>query len=148
MKVISNFLKQLKENFFCYIQNKLLRTPKIWGDKTNLIVGKNVGLNNTFFNLASGKIIIEDFVSFGFNVCLLTGTHDYSKKNEHRLAAVPSDGRDIIIKKGAWIATNATICGGVTIGENAVIGANSLVLKDVPPNCLYAGTPAKLIKEI
>ena len=52
------------------------------------------------------------------------------------------------VKKGASIGSNATILCGITIGENALIGAGSVVTKDVPPNTIVAGVPAKIIKEI
>jgi UDP-2-acetamido-3-amino-2,3-dideoxy-glucuronate N-acetyltransferase len=51
-----------------------------------------------------------------------------------------------IVKKGASIGVNATILPGLTIGEDAMIGAGSVVLKDVPPNTVWAGNPAKQIK--
>jgi len=54
----------------------------------------------------------------------------------------------IIVKKGASIGTNATILGGVTIGENAIVGAGSVVTKDVPANAIAAGNPARVIREI
>jgi acetyltransferase-like isoleucine patch superfamily enzyme len=52
------------------------------------------------------------------------------------------------VKKGASIGSNATILCGITIGENALIGAGSVVTKDVPPNTVVAGVPAKIIKSI
>jgi acetyltransferase-like isoleucine patch superfamily enzyme len=52
------------------------------------------------------------------------------------------------VKKGASIGSNATIICGVTIGENALVGAGSVVTKDVAPNTVVAGNPAKLIKKI
>jgi acetyltransferase-like isoleucine patch superfamily enzyme len=52
------------------------------------------------------------------------------------------------VKKGASIGSNATILCGITIGENALIGAGSVVTKDVPPNTVVAGVPAKLLKKI
>ena len=53
-----------------------------------------------------------------------------------------------MIKRNAWIGAAATILPGVTIGENAVIAAGSVVTKDVPNNCIVGGVPAKFIKNI
>jgi acetyltransferase-like isoleucine patch superfamily enzyme len=100
------------------------------------------------FNLASGSITIEEEVFFCHNVSLLTGTHDISKTGSERKISVPRQWRDIVIRKGVWIASNATIIGPCEIGENSVIGACSLVIGDVLPNCLYAGIPAKLVRHI
>jgi acetyltransferase-like isoleucine patch superfamily enzyme len=52
------------------------------------------------------------------------------------------------VKKGASIGSSSTILCGVTIGENAIVGAGAVVTKDVPPNAVVAGVPAKIIKKI
>ena len=55
--------------------------------------------------------------------------------------------KDVIVGEGAWIAANTTVCSGVTIGKNSVIGANSVVINDIPAFSMAAGTPAKVIKK-
>jgi acetyltransferase-like isoleucine patch superfamily enzyme len=55
---------------------------------------------------------------------------------------------ETFVKKGASIGSNATILCGITIGENALIGAGAVVTKDVPPNTVVAGSPARILKEI
>jgi acetyltransferase-like isoleucine patch superfamily enzyme len=105
-------------------------------------------MNNAFINLISGEVIIEEDVFFGHHVTLLTGTHDYRKFGKERQRSGPSSGRDIIIKEGAWVASNVTILGPCTIGEHSVIAAGSVVTKDVPPYTIVAGSPARIIKEI
>ena len=84
----------------------------------------------------------------GHNVSLLTGTHDYKQTGLARQSSVPESGRDINIGDGVWIASNATIIGPCEIGENAVIGAGSVITGKIPPNSIYAGTPAKFIRKI
>ena len=54
----------------------------------------------------------------------------------------------VVIKRGAWIAVNSVILPGVTIGENSIVAAGSVVTKDVPSNVMAGGIPAKIIKEI
>jgi acetyltransferase-like isoleucine patch superfamily enzyme len=54
----------------------------------------------------------------------------------------------VVIKKNAWVTVGVTILAGVTIGEGSIIEANSVVTKDIPPRCLAAGNPAKVIKEL
>jgi acetyltransferase-like isoleucine patch superfamily enzyme len=55
---------------------------------------------------------------------------------------------ETVVKKGASIGSNATIICGIVIGENALVGAGSVVTKDVPPNTIVAGVPARVIKQI
>ena len=57
-----------------------------------------------------------------------------------------SDNSPIIIGNNVWIGTEARICKGVTIGDNAIIAANAVVTKDVPANAIAAGNPAKIVK--
>jgi hypothetical protein len=54
----------------------------------------------------------------------------------------------VTIKKNAWICTNATICPGVTIGENSIVAAGAVVTKDVPDNVVVGGNPAKIIRHL
>jgi acetyltransferase-like isoleucine patch superfamily enzyme len=56
--------------------------------------------------------------------------------------------KPIVIERNVWIAAGATIIGGVTIGENSVVAAGSVVTKDVPPNTLVGGNPARVIRSI
>ena len=112
-------------------------------------MGKEVFVCNALFNCSSGDISIGDHTFFGHNVCLLTGTHDFHKKERGRQGAIPQKGRDIRIGKGVWIASNATILGPCTIGDHAVIAAGSLVCGgDLPGGFIYAGSPAKPVKPI
>ena len=55
---------------------------------------------------------------------------------------------EVTIKDNVWIGSNVVICPGVTIGENSVIGAGSIVLRDVPANCVAAGNPCRVLREI
>ncbi|MDR6548108.1 acetyltransferase-like isoleucine patch superfamily enzyme [Chryseobacterium rhizosphaerae] len=84
---------------------------------------------------------IEDNVFIGPNVTFTNDRYPRSKK-------YPEEFQQTIIKKGASIGANATILGGITIGTNALIGAGSVVTKDVPANELWVGNPARKIKNI
>lgn len=109
------------------------------------IIGKSVSLVNTLLD-CNNLITIGDYVSFGHDVMLLTGYHDYLKKGKERQDSIES--APITIKNGAWIASGSIILPGVTIGENSVVGAGSVVTKNVLDNELWAGVPAKFIKNI
>jgi acetyltransferase-like isoleucine patch superfamily enzyme len=131
------------------VAQKLLSTPRAWENAERISLGKEVYVCNTLFNCASGAISIGDNTFFGHNVCLLTGTHDFRKKGKERHFSIPTEGRDIRIGEGVWIASNVTILGPCTIGDHAVIAAGSVVCGgDLPGGFIYAGVPAKPIKPI
>lgn len=110
----------------------------------NIRVGARVFINQncTFYSLAD--ITIGDDVMIGPNVSLLTSEHPVAP-SQRRACLL---GRPITIETGAWIAAGATLIGGVTIGENAVVAAGSVVTRDVPANVLVAGNPARVIRSI
>lgn len=85
-------------------------------------------------------IIIEEDVFIGPNVTFCNDRHPKSKNKNFKLEPV-------VIKKGASIGANSTILPGITIGENALIGAGSVVTKDVEPNSIVIGNPATLLKK-
>lgn len=140
--------KILQEEINLSIKHLTLKEYFVHGNPSRLSIGEDVIVNNALFNLSSGNIKLEENVFFGHNVSLLTGTHDISKIGRERRSAVPREGRDIIVRKGVWIASNSTVIGPCEIGENSVIGACSLVISNVPPNHFYAGVPAKAIRKI
>ncbi len=106
-------------------------------------IGKNVFINFDCVFLDLGGITIEDNVLIAPKVSLLTEGHPTSIEDRHSLIPKP-----IHIKKNAWIGTNATILQGVTIGENAIVAAGSVVSKNVPDNTIVGGIPAKILKTI
>ena len=109
----------------------------------NTQIGKNVFINFDCVFLDLGGITIEDGVLIAPKVSLLSEGHPISPEQRHSL--VP---KHIHIKKNAWIGANATILHGVTIGQNAVIAAGSVVTKDVPDNVVVGGIPAQILKEL
>lgn len=131
-----------------YMQTHFLFKHLVYGDEARLKIAKTAVINNATFNTISGNIEIGEYVFFGLNVTVLTGTHDYQKFGRERQITVPATERDIIIKEGAWLASNVTVIGPCIIGEHSVVAACSLVNKDVPPYTIVAGIPAKVIKKI
>ncbi|MBF8249510.1 MAG: maltose O-acetyltransferase, maltose O-acetyltransferase [Candidatus Levybacteria bacterium] len=109
------------------------------------VVGKNCVLVNVLLDGAA-QITIGDWVFFGHDCMVLTGAHDYNLRGEARQHS--AEYKPITIKNGAWIASGSIILGGITIGENAVIGAGSVVTHDVPDNEVWCGNPAKFVKKI
>ena len=120
------------------------------GCSNKLIIGNGVSTINTLFNTASGKIVIGNNTIFGHNVMVLTGRHDFTNGRRKKLVTgepeAPSSGFDISIGEGCWVASGVIIVGGVTIGNNVIIAAGSVVTKDIPSGKFVAGIPAKIIK--
>lgn len=118
-----------------------------------LIIGNNVGISNSTL-YASNKIIIEDDVLIGGG-CKIYDTDFHSINYENRIDPFKNNIPDkdiktsqVIIKKGSWIGGHCIILKGVTIGNNSIIGAGSVVTKNIPKNEIWGGNPAKFIKKI
>jgi acetyltransferase-like isoleucine patch superfamily enzyme len=116
----------------------------------HLFIGNNVdiGWQNAFS--VGSQIVIEDDVRLAGRV-FLAGFPGHPINCDRRALGESDDENqigDIIIKKGAWLGTGATVLAGVTIGEGAIIGASSVVTKDVPAFTIVAGNPAKVVKTI
>lgn len=114
--------------------------------KGKVFIGNNVGLFDVFINSGSGEVHIGDNTFFGHRVMLITGAHDYSSFGIERQRRMLI--KNIHIGEGVWIGSGAIVLGGVSIGNNAVIAAGSIVVNDVPENWIYGGNPAKPIKLI
>lgn len=109
----------------------------------NIKVGKNVFINACCKFQDQGGIEIGDGVLIGHNVTLATLNHD--ERPQFRQNIYP---KSIKIGNNVWIGSNATILQGVTIGDGAIVGANAVVTKNVPPNTIVAGVPAKIIRKV
>src|ERR1700734_1944915 len=122
----------------------LLIPPFYTAGGDEIRVGHNVFVNQncTFYDL--GGLDIGNDVMIGPNVSIITTSHP-PEPSQRRAATI---GKPIVIEKGVWIATGAIIIGGVTIGENSVVAAGSVVTKDVPANSLVGGNPARVIRSI
>ena len=106
-------------------------------------IGKNVFINHACSFLDLGGITIEDDVMLGPNVQLITENHPIKPSERKNLEL-----KSILVKRNAWIGAGSIVLPGVTVGENSVVAAGSVVTKDVPDNIVVAGVPAKFIKSI
>ena len=120
------------------------------GNGNQLFLGENISTADAVFNISSGNIFVRDNTIFAHDVHVLTGFHRFHKGRLAKLQEgapkeVPLTGYDITIGSGCFIGSRATILRGVTIGDNVIIGAGSIVTKDLPDNVFAAGMPAKII---
>lgn len=122
-------------------ENVDIRTPITGVNLGKVKIGNNVVVMNGSLMMASGGITIEDNTMLAANVQLISNNHDLDERAI--ITCLP-----IHIKKNCWIGAGATILRGVTIGDNSIVGAGSVVTKDVPDNVIAAGNPAKIIRKI
>lgn len=112
----------------------------------HVIIGDNVGINRRCVIITD--IEIGNHVLIAPHCALLNrGEHSYNMIGETIFTAPRSRSEKIIIGDDVWIGFGSIILGGLTIGEGAVIAAGSLVLNNVPPYSVVAGSPAKVIKQ-
>ena len=111
----------------------------------NIKTGKGVFFNFNCTLLDIATIKIGEKTIIGPNAQIYTAIHPINA--EERMTNIEK-GKPIIIGKNVWIGGNVTICPGVKIGDKSVIGAGSVVTKDIPANVMAAGNPCKVIKEL
>ncbi|MDP1817348.1 MAG: DapH/DapD/GlmU-related protein [Leadbetterella sp.] len=106
----------------------------------NVSLGENVGLADTLI-LAYAPVRIGNNCSFSYRNIIITSSHDFNDFS--KVIASP-----VTIGNNVWVTTNVIILPGVTIGDNTVIGAGSVVTKDIPPGVFAAGNPCRVIEPI
>lgn len=113
---------------------------------SNILVGKNFYANFNCVILDVNRVEIGDNVMFAPNVQIYTASHPIDAKQ--RVEDEIEFGYPIKIGDNVWLGGGVIVCPGVTIGENTVIGAGSVVTKDIPANVVAAGNPCRVIRQI
>jgi acetyltransferase-like isoleucine patch superfamily enzyme len=111
------------------------------GTQGRIVIGDRAALNSFCRIFGHGRVEIGEDAQIGPGCLITTTDHDYRGELE-------TSFKSVVIGKGAWIGANVTILPGVEIGDHAVIGAGSVVTKNIPPRAVAVGVPAKVIKWI
>ena len=93
-------------------------------------------------------ITIEDDVLLGSGVHFYVNNHKFENPNLPIIDQGHMESKSIILKRGCWIGANCILLPGVTVGENSVVGAGSVITRSIPPRVMVAGNPAKMIRKI
>ncbi len=137
-KLLKEILGKYKETFY-------IEQPFICDYGYNIKIGKNFYANHNLVILDGNKVEFGDNVFVAPNCAFYTAGHplDYKERNKGLEYAKP-----IKVGNNVWIGGNVTVLPGVSIGDNVVIGAGSVVTKDIPSNVIAVGNPCRVIKEI
>lgn len=131
-----------------------LRTFSSWRNQKfspEIVIGNNVNIETDCHISAINSVIIEDNVLMASFVYI--SDHAHGDINANSLICSPLE-RPLVSKgpvricRNVWLGEKVTVLPGVTIGEGSIIGANSVVTKDIPPYCVACGSPAKVIKKL
>ena len=118
--------------------------PPVYTDfGKNIKIGKDVFVNSGCCFQDQGGVTLGDGCLVGHNVVFATLDHDKRPGRRGDMTAAP-----IVVGKDVWIGAHATILKGVTIGDGAIVAAGAVVTRDVPPNTIAAGVPARIVKTI
>ena len=137
-QILKNLLAEIGEN--CYIEPPLHAN---WGKYTHF--GNNVYANFNLTLVDDTDIFVGDNVMFGPNVIIATAGHPVDPPLREKVAQFNIPVR---IGKNVWIGAGAIVLPGVTIGDHSVLGAGSVVTKDIPPNVVAVGNPCRVLREI
>ncbi len=117
-------------------------------------IGKNVFANFNFTIQDDAEVVIGDYCNFGPNVTIVTPIHPMIASERRKLRTPEGEdkllcyAKSVHIGNDCWFGASVTVCPGVTIGDNCVIGAGAVVTRDIPANSFAAGVPCRVIREI
>ena len=123
-----------------------INANKVRSDETRVMIGNNCHIGRRNYFSTATKISILDYSFTGIDCHFLSCGHITKSPYTPYLTSGITDGKPIFVGVNCWLTTSVTVLGGVSIGHGSVIGAGSLVNKDIPPFSLAVGNPCKVIK--
>ena len=125
-------------------ENVLIKRNAYFGDGSKIRIGNNsqIGINSIMDN----DVVIGDDVTMGPDVIIYTSSHEYKDLGIPINQQGEKPHRQVTIGNNVWIGARCIILPGVSIGDNAIIGANTVVTKDVPKNAVFCGTEGHVVK--
>lgn len=145
--ILSEIIREMGENVF-------IQGPVTFHYGKHTRIGKNFFGNFHLTIQDDAEVVIGDNCNFGPNVTIVTPIHPMLA-SERRMMLTPEGekkklcyAKPVHIGNDCWLCANVTVCPGVTIGDNCVIGAGSVVTGDIPSNCFAAGNPCRVIREL
>lgn len=145
--ILSEIIGEMGENGF-------IQGPVTFHYGKHTRIGKNFFGNFHLTIQDDAEVVIGDNCNFGPNVTIVTPIHPMLA-SERRMMLTPEGekkklcyAKPVHIGNDCWLCANVTVCPGVTIGDNCVIGAGSVVTGDIPSNCFAAGNPCRVIREL
>lgn len=145
--ILSELIGEMGENGF-------IQGPVTFHYGKHTRIGKNFFGNFHLTIQDDAEVVIGDNCNFGPNVTIVTPIHPMLA-SERRMMLTPEGekkklcyAKPVHIGNDCWLCANVTVCPGVTIGDNCVIGAGSVVTRDIPSNCFAAGNPCRVIREL
>lgn len=145
--ILSEIIREMGENGF-------IQGPVTFHYGKHTRIGKNFFGNFHLTIQDDAEVVIGDNCNFGPNVTIVTPIHPMLA-SERRMMLTPEGekkklcyAKPVHIGNDCWLCANVTVCPGVTIGDNCVIGAGSVVTRDIPSNCFAAGNPCRVIREL
>ena len=129
------------------LKNSRIQCFPVDGKMPSIKIGEHCYLGYHLSLLAGADITIDDWVLMASNILITSESHGVDPESETAYMDQPLTGKPVHIKSGCWIGEKVCIMPGVTVGEKCIIGAGSIVTKDIPDYCMAVGNPARVIKK-
>ena len=147
---LSPMQKKEREEKLCEIIGEIgpdfdILSPFFCDFGDNIHIGSNFYANHNLSILDGGKVTIGDYVFIAPNVVITTAGHAFDSEQRDRGLEI---ALPITIGNHVWMGANVCVLPGVTIGDNTIIGAGSVVTKDIPSNVIAAGNPCSVLREL